>query len=169
MAARTSSSRFTPTTSIPLPLPSPTHPTSLRSAITAGHHTKTRPSPPAPPPPPSGGGGVPANPFTNDQRGYSRTQNGLIDLGAVELQSPAANPPVLANITVPAGGGNGLQFTFTNAPAADFTVLTATNVSLALTNWTVLGEVRQVAPGQYQFTDPQAATNTARFYRVRSP
>jgi hypothetical protein len=62
-----------------------------------------------------------------------------------------------------------LQFTFTDAPAADFTVLTATNVSLALTNWTVLGEVQQVAPGQYQFTDPQAATNPARFYRVRSP
>ena len=57
----------------------------------------------------------------------------------------------------------------TNAPAADFTVLTATTVSLALTNWTVLGEVQQVAPGQYQFTDPQAATNPARFYRVRSP
>jgi hypothetical protein len=88
----------------------------------------------------------------------------------VELQSPAANPPALANITVPAGGGaNGLHFTFTNAPAADFTVLTAANLSLALTNWTVLGEVQQVAPGQYQFTDPQAATNPARFYRVRSP
>ena len=48
-------------------------------------------------------------------------------------------------------------------------MLTATNVSLPLANWTVLGEVNQVAPGQYQFTDPQAATNTARFYRVRSP
>ena len=87
----------------------------------------------------------------------------------MEVQSPAASPPVLKNITVPAGGGNGLQFIFTNAPAADFTVLTATNVSLALTNWTVLGEVRQVAPGQYQFTDPHGATNLARFYRVRSP
>jgi hypothetical protein len=117
-----------------------------------------------------GAGSVAANIFATDQRGYSRTQNGLIDLGAVELQSPAANPPVLENITVPAGGvANGLQFTFTNTPAADFTVLTATNVSLALTNWTVLGEVQQVAPGQYQFTDPQAATNAARFYRVRSP
>lgn len=112
----------------------------------------------------------PAATFATDQRGYPRTQNGLIDIGAVELQSPAANPPVLKNITMPAGGGaSGLQFTFTNAPAADFTVLTATNVSLALTNWRVLGEVQQVAPGQYQFTDPQAATNKVRFYRVRSP
>ncbi len=125
--------------------------------------------PPLPGSPAIGAGSVADNTFSTDQRGYPRTQNGLIDLGAVELQSPAANPPVLKNITVPAGGGNGLQFTFTNAPAADFTVLTATNVSLALTNWTVLGEVQQVAPGQYQFTDPQAATNTGRFYRVRSP
>jgi hypothetical protein len=130
----------------------------------------TQTMPPLPGSPAIGAGSVAANIFATDQRGYSRTQNGLIDIGAVELQSPAANPPVLENITVPAGGvANGLQFTFTNAPAADFTVLTATNVSLALTNWTVLGEVQQVAPGQYQFTDPQAATNGARFYRVCSP
>jgi len=129
----------------------------------------TQTMPPLPGSPAIGAGSVAANTFSTDQRGYPRTQNGLIDLGAVELQSPAANPPVLKNITVPAGGGNGLQFTFTNAPAADFTVLTATNVSLALTNWTVLGEVQQVAPGQYQLTDPQAATNRVRFYRVRSP
>jgi hypothetical protein len=129
----------------------------------------TQTMPPLPGSPAIGAGSVAANTFSTDQRGYPRTQNGLIDIGAVEMQSPAANPPVLANITVPAGGGNGLQFTFTSASIADFTVLTATNVSLALTNWTVLGEVQQVAPGQYQFTDPQAATNTARFYRVRSP
>jgi hypothetical protein len=129
----------------------------------------TQTMPPLPGSPAIGAGCVAANTFSTDQRGYPRTQNGLIDIGAVELQPPAANPPVLKNITVPAGGGNGLQFTFTNAPAADFTVLTATNVSLALTNWTVLGEVQQVAPGEYQFTDPLAATNLVRFYRVRSP
>jgi hypothetical protein len=130
----------------------------------------TQTMPPLPGSPAIGAGSVAANTLSTDQRGFSRMQNGLIDLGAVELQSPAANPPVLENITVPAGGGtSGLQFTFTNAPVADFTVLTATDVSLALTNWTVLGEVQQVAPGQYQFTDLQAATNMARFYRVRSP
>jgi hypothetical protein len=108
--------------------------------------------------------------FTTDQRGFPRVVGPYADIGAVEVQSPAASPPVLGNITVPAGGGaNGLQFTFTNTPVADFTVLTAANVPLALTNWTVLGEVQQPAPGQYQFTDPQAATNSVRFYRVRSP
>jgi hypothetical protein len=153
---------------LPFTGPAPlTHAPDLAPLGNYGGPTQTMP--PLPGSPAIGAGSVAANTFSTDQRGYPRTQNGLIDLGAVELQSPAANPPVLENITVPAGGGNGLQFTFTNAPAADFTVLTATNVSLALTNWTVLGEVQQVAPGQYQFTDPQAATNRARFYRVRSP
>jgi hypothetical protein len=69
---------------------------------------------------------------------------------------------MIVNITMPAGGSaSGLQFTFTNAPTADFTVLTATNLSLALTNWTVLGEVRQVGPGRYQFTDSKAATTVS--------
>ncbi len=129
----------------------------------------TQTMPPLPGSPAIGAGTVAANTFSTDQRGFPRTQNGLIDIGAVELQPPAANPPVLGNITVPAVGGNGLQFTFTNAPVADFTVLTATNVSLALTNWTVLGEVRQVAPGQYQFTDLSASNSPQRFYYVVSP
>lgn len=130
----------------------------------------TQTMPPLPDSPAIGAGSVAANSFATDQRGYPRMQNGRIDIGAVEVQSRVANPPVLGNITMLTGGGaNGLQFTFTNAPAADFTVLTATDVSLALTDWTVLGEVQQVAPGQYQFTDPQATTNTGRFYRVRSP
>jgi len=148
----------------PAPL---THAPDLAPLGNYGGPTQTMP--PLPGSPAIGAGSVADNTFFTDQRGYSRTQNGLIDLGAVEVQPPAANPAVLENLTVPAGGGIGWQFTFTNAPAADFTVLTATTVSLALTNWTVLGEVQQVAPGQYQFTDPQAATNPARFYRVRSP
>ena len=70
----------------------------------------TQTMPPLPGSPAIGAGSVAANTFSTDQRGYSRTQNGLIDLGAVELQLPAASPPVLENSTVPAGGGNGLQF-----------------------------------------------------------
>ena len=111
-------------------------------------------------------------PYSTDQRGFSRTVGGQADLGAVEVQSPATFPPVLGNITR-SGGGSGasaLQFTFTNTPHADFTVLTSTNLALPLANWTVLGEVMQVSPGRYEFTDPQAATNhPGRFYRIRSP
>jgi hypothetical protein len=65
---------------------------------------------------------------------------------------------------------NGLfQFGFTNQSGLPFTVLTATNVALLLSNWGVLGTPIEVQPGRYQFTDPQATNNPERFYRVRSP
>ncbi|HXB59359.1 MAG TPA: choice-of-anchor Q domain-containing protein [Candidatus Acidoferrales bacterium] len=50
----------------------------------------TETMPPLPGSPAIGAGSVGANTFTNDQRGYARTQNGLIDIGAVEL--PAVQP-----------------------------------------------------------------------------
>jgi Concanavalin A-like lectin/glucanases superfamily len=110
------------------------------------------------------------NYLATDQRGHPRLSGPHVDIGAVEVQSPAANPPVLGNIALSGGSGTGnFQFAFNNAANADFTVLTATNLVLPLTNWTVLGEVMQPASGQYQFTDPQAATNAMRFYRVVSP
>ncbi len=45
----------------------------------------TQTMPPLPGSPAIGAGSVAGNTFTNDQRGYPRTQNGLIDIGAVEL------------------------------------------------------------------------------------
>ena len=60
-------------------------------------------------------------------------------------------------------------FTFTNSPGALFSVLATTNPSLPLSNWSVLGGVTEVSPGQFQFTDSQAANNPRRFYRIRSP
>jgi len=58
---------------------------------------------------------------------------------------------------------------FTNAPNLDFTVLTSTNVALPLADWTVLGNIPEISPGQYQFTDPGATNFQRRFYRVVSP
>jgi hypothetical protein len=65
--------------------------------------------------------------------------------------------------------GVGFQFSFTRAPGGTFSVLTATNLSLPITNWTVTGMATEVSPGQYQFTDPAATTLRSQFYRVRSP
>jgi hypothetical protein len=48
-------------------------------------------------------------------------------------------------------------------------VLATTNPALPLSNWTALGGVTEVTPGQFQFTDPQAANSVRRFYRLRAP
>jgi hypothetical protein len=60
------------------------------------HGGPTKTMPPAPGSPVIGAGDVTANTFTTDQRGYPRTQNGRMDLGAVEL--PLV-PPFTANPT----------------------------------------------------------------------
>ena len=117
-------------------------------------------------------GSVAANTFTTDQRGYSRTQNGLIDSPArwscsrLRSQPAGAGKPHRAH----AGGGNGLQFTFTSASAADFTVLTADRrvVGVDQLDGAGRGPASRAGPVSLR-TDPQAATNLVRFYRVRSP
>jgi microcystin-dependent protein len=60
------------------------------------------------------------------------------------------------------------QFNFTNVPNNTFTVLTATNMDLPLSNWTILGTLTNFTPGYYQFTS--APTNELkRFFRVWMP
>lgn len=81
--------------------------------------------------------------------------------------TPAPPPAVLAHAVMPAKGA--FHFDFTNSPGGSFTVLASTNPTLAVTNWTVLGAATEVSPGQYQFTDAQAANYPQRFYRVSSP
>ncbi len=61
------------------------------------------------------------------------------------------------------------QFGFTNTPGAGFTALTTTNLSLPLSDWSVIGSVPEISPGVFQFTDPQATNGPRHFYRVRSP
>jgi sugar lactone lactonase YvrE len=60
------------------------------------------------------------------------------------------------------------QFAFADNPGLAFTALGTTNASKSLTNWTMLGAVTEVSPGQYQFSDPQATNTGQRFYRIRS-
>ncbi len=61
------------------------------------------------------------------------------------------------------------QFCFTNTVGAVFGVLASTNPALPLSNWTALGGITEVSPGQFQFTDLQATNSPQRFYRVRVP
>jgi hypothetical protein len=65
--------------------------------------------------------------------------------------------------------GGAFGFSFTSSRGASLSVLVSTNPALPLANWTSVGGLTEVAPGQFQFTDPQATNNPQRFYRVRSP
>jgi hypothetical protein len=98
--------------------------------------------PPLPGSPAIGAGSVAANIFTVDQRGYPRTQNGLIDIGAVELPTvpPFSASPTNVWQTVP------VQF---NAPVAD-------SDGSAISQW------------NWSFGDSQtsAAENPAHAYRA---
>jgi len=77
-------------------------------------------------------------------------------------------PPIdLTNLTVMPGGV--IQFAFTNTSGLSFTAYATTNVSQPFTNWSRLGAVTEVSPGQFQFSDPAMANNQQRFYRIRSP
>lgn len=74
---------------------------------------------------------------------------------------------LLSNFTTLANGA--FQFSFSAMAGSGFTAFGTTNLTLPFTNWTSLGAVQEVAPGQFQFTDLQATNAAQRFYRVRSP
>jgi hypothetical protein len=100
----------------------------------------------------------------------------ISDSGAQFVVTPAVTPPpppVAPALSGSALAGNGsFQLSFTNMPGYTFTILGTTNLSLAVTNWTVLGQVTDAPPGSgsYQFVDSGAATNkTHRYYRVSWP
>jgi hypothetical protein len=66
-------------------------------------------------------------------------------------------------------GNKAVQFGFTNLSGISFTALATTNLTLPLSNWTVLGPATETAPGQFQFTDFGARNFLWRFYQIRSP
>jgi hypothetical protein len=72
---------------------------------------------------------------------------------------------VLTNAAMTTDGS--FSFAFTNIPGLRFTAYAATNITQPFSNWTSLGAVPEMAPGQFQFT--QATAGQQRFYRVTSP
>ena len=88
--------------------------------------------------------------------GRSWARPGCQDYGPIFLAdnvlvTPAPVPMKLANpATLPTGE---FRFSFTNWPKLSFTAFGATNLALPFSNWTPLGPVPEIAPGQLQFTD----------------
>jgi outer membrane protein assembly factor BamB len=61
------------------------------------------------------------------------------------------------------------QFGFTNTPGMSFTAYSCTNLLSPFSNWTDLGSVPEISPGQFQFTDTPSANSPILFFRVTSP
>jgi N-acetylneuraminic acid mutarotase len=94
--------------------------------------------------------------------------NGIPSASSIlRLDAAAGNLIILTNPIKLAGGA--FRFSFTNAPGATFTALTAINITSPPNTWTALGSVPEIAPGQYEFTDSVNTNNTQRFYTVRQP
>ena len=98
--------------------------------------------------------------------------DGTFTIGSAELYDLAAGTLGAVTLTntakLPSGA---FQFGFTNIPlpGATFTALSTTNLALPLSNWTVLGGVTDLLPGQFRFTDSQATNHSQSFYLIRSP
>jgi len=81
--------------------------------------------------------------------------------GAGSVSAPKLASPQVTN--------GRLQFSFNNDPGAQFTILTATNLSLPLSDWTVLGLATNTGGSNFQFSVPVSPDQLKQFYRVRSP
>jgi hypothetical protein len=100
--------------------------------------------------------------------GPSRTAHiALLGQSIPITQGVIGTPPILTSVQML---GNGvLQFAFTNNPSAVFTVLSATNLSLPLSNWTVAGTASNSSSNVFQFTSQPITNGAQLFFTVRSP
>jgi hypothetical protein len=118
-----------------------------------------------------------ANSLSNNILKYSPA--GAVSVFASGLGSPCSIaiqpglrswnlPPVKLNETKIQTNG-AFYFSFTNTPDVRFSVVTSTNVSAPLTNWTAIGTAAEIYSGYYYFNDVQATNIQQRFFRVRWP
>jgi sugar lactone lactonase YvrE len=113
-------------------------------------------------------GGVVSFSFLANNSGASRTANVYIFGIAIPItQNPVVHPTLLTGATVLPNGS--FQFTFTNSSGAPFTVLTTTNVTLPLNQWTPVGAPVESPAGHYTYTSATTDTNTQQYYTFRSP
>jgi DNA-binding beta-propeller fold protein YncE len=97
----------------------------------------------------------------------NRTANITLLGQPIAISQSAVTRPTLIGPTLMGDGT--FQFAFSNNdPGATFTVLTTTNPSLPLSNWTVAGPATNTIPGLFQFST-DTTNNPQGFYRVRSP
>ncbi len=83
----------------------------------------------------------------------------------------SSSPPVAPPLLMDAASVNNqiFSFTFSNSPAASFTVWTTTDLLSAPASWTVAGTPSYQGGGVFRFSTPVATNEVRRYYRVSSP
>jgi sugar lactone lactonase YvrE len=106
--------------------------------------------------------------FFTANTGATRTANITVLGQAVPVtQQTTLTPPVITGYKLLTN--TVVQFSFSNSQSTFFSVLSSTNLSTPLSNWTVLGSPSNIAPNSFQFTSQPVTNNPQRFYRIRSP
>lgn len=93
-------------------------------------------------------------------------------LSSAEVYDPLPGmvaPITLTNATRGPGGAFQFDFTSIPIPGAAFTVYSSANADLPVSNWAARGGAMEMLPGQFRYSDPLTMSNSAQFYRVRSP
>jgi hypothetical protein len=88
---------------------------------------------------------------------------------STELFDPASAVATPASLTLAKLSDGATRIAFRDTPGIGFTVLTTTDLTKPISQWTVGGSALEISPGHYQFIDLPAAHMSQRFYRVRSP
>ena len=107
--------------------------------------------------------GAPLN-LSQDGGGFARKSGAHVDIGAYEYQWPSL--PLACHTIV---AGDVVQLVATNAPGAVFTVVGTDDLTQPVTDWPVLGQMIEIAPGQLQWTDTDSANYSQRFFTLRNP
>ncbi|MDR3456701.1 MAG: right-handed parallel beta-helix repeat-containing protein [Verrucomicrobiae bacterium] len=114
----------------------------------------------------AGDDSLPGSPWylATDARGYPRKSGAHVDIGAYELGQLSL--PVVANVTMTP---NGTLLSVTNTPGVTFEVLGTTDLTLPVAYWNFLGQMSEVSPGVFQWTDTSAGNYDSQFYLLQSP
>ena len=102
--------------------------------------------------------------LTTDARGYARKSGAHVDIGAYELAQLSL--PVVARVMMTSDGA---RLSVTNTPGVTFEVLSTTDLTQPVANWNVLGQMNEVSPGMFQWTDTSSGNYDFQFYLLRSP
>jgi hypothetical protein len=90
---------------------------------------------------------------------------------ATQNLTPIASAELYVDLPVPVlrfPSLSGAQLSFTNAPGFIFTVLSSTEISVPLSQWSAIGSTTEFESGLYQFT-LQPSPDARRFYMIRFP